>query len=677
MRGVLAPTSTRRRVGIVASGGWSGWHAVAAGLGWDIAVVAVGDGALGTAWTNQLVQSNIHTVSHLDFLASCGDPTFFVGIEILLFEDRLPPRASPIWKIDSLQMALCNSAPRRACSPPGWFHKTLDWEHARCGGVTGAVGTVGCWVRDKSFLQHLVLPVLPRRQLSSILSSTQGGRSVPPPGSATWPPKVTTTQFDGRLGFHADGLLPLNLGSTWVDMPDCLSRTGWVRRRLTRQEVLTAADVPSDFHDDVLFQSPLLGVKALLGAPIGVLRLLGVSINLCFFDDSSSSLSSRPPGNVGGLLPTHVVDAGGCSPGQFGGLLPLASEVSSHGEHTHVVDAGGSSVSDTVKRKFREAVTLRNEREEEREVRARITQTEKDNDVEVEEPPEPNSIAQADQASEVGPQMLPVDLELANGAQQQAEFDAAKKKYAVATKSDDAAVPTHLWDQRALRLAEDVLPTQSEKKALNMMRNACLKFWKRTTVKDLCSYLGSRNKKKHGKLHHVAPVSEESSHSYQGSTVPIRKWSSSGQGSYSTWWHSESRLDKDTKVGLDCVRRVADCTWWEWDGGSTLFFWRWPEEFRVSVRDGTRLWIHEDKLPKYRRPQRDVSEVTMKRAMIQKLLKVKTRRYFEEGLVSALTSFFAVPKGADDIRMVYDGTASGLNEALWAPWFTHRQSNLI
>jgi hypothetical protein len=30
---------------------------------------------------------------------------------------------------------------------------------------------------------------------------------------------------------------------------------------------------------------------------------------------------------------------------------------------------------------------------------------------------------------------------------------------------------------------------------------------------------------------------------------------------------------------------------------------------------------------------------------------------------------FDVPKGDTDIRMVYDGTSSGLNEALWAPSF--------
>jgi len=32
-------------------------------------------------------------------------------------------------------------------------------------------------------------------------------------------------------------------------------------------------------------------------------------------------------------------------------------------------------------------------------------------------------------------------------------------------------------------------------------------------------------------------------------------------------------------------------------------------------------------------------------------------------------NMFDVPKGDDDIRMVYDGTKSGLNACLWAPWF--------
>jgi hypothetical protein len=44
-------------------------------------------------------------------------------------------------------------------------------------------------------------------------------------------------------------------------------------------------------------------------------------------------------------------------------------------------------------------------------------------------------------------------------------------------------------------------------------------------------------------------------------------------------------------------------------------------------------------------------------------------RYIISCFVTALTSYFAVPKGDSDIRMVYDGTKSGLIACLWATWF--------
>jgi hypothetical protein len=52
-----------------------------------------------------------------------------------------------------------------------------------------------------------------------------------------------------------------------------------------------------------------------------------------------------------------------------------------------------------------------------------------------------------------------------------------------------------------------------------------------------------------------------------------------------------------------------------------------------------------------------------------KLKAVQAKGYKAEGEVWGLTSYFAVPKGADDIRMVYDATASGLNSCLWVPSF--------
>jgi hypothetical protein len=58
-----------------------------------------------------------------------------------------------------------------------------------------------------------------------------------------------------------------------------------------------------------------------------------------------------------------------------------------------------------------------------------------------------------------------------------------------------------------------------------------------------------------------------------------------------------------------------------------------------------------------------------KRMMKEKLDNVRSRSSVEAGLVSALTSFFAVMKGDGDKRMVFNGTLSGLNSALWDPWF--------
>jgi hypothetical protein len=55
--------------------------------------------------------------------------------------------------------------------------------------------------------------------------------------------------------------------------------------------------------------------------------------------------------------------------------------------------------------------------------------------------------------------------------------------------------------------------------------------------------------------------------------------------------------------------------------------------------------------------------------MTQKLQKVHQCGYIIPGWVSPLTSYFPVPKGPTDIRMVYDGTKCGLNAQFWAPWF--------
>jgi hypothetical protein len=50
-------------------------------------------------------------------------------------------------------------------------------------------------------------------------------------------------------------------------------------------------------------------------------------------------------------------------------------------------------------------------------------------------------------------------------------------------------------------------------------------------------------------------------------------------------------------------------------------------------------------------------------------MKALERGYIAPGLVESLTAFFAVTKGEDDIRLVYNGSASGLNLCIWVPQF--------
>lgn len=55
--------------------------------------------------------------------------------------------------------------------------------------------------------------------------------------------------------------------------------------------------------------------------------------------------------------------------------------------------------------------------------------------------------------------------------------------------------------------------------------------------------------------------------------------------------------------------------------------------------------------------------------VVKKLDTVRKTRYVAWGWVKSLLQFFYVPKGVSDVQMVYDATASGLNDAVWAPRF--------
>ena len=110
-------------------------------------------------------------------------------------------------------------------------------------------------------------------------------------------------------------------------------------------------------------------------------------------------------------------------------------------------------------------------------------------------------------------------------------------------------------------------------------------------------------------------------------------------------------------------------SFWDWDGGSRLLFWRWPIESRIWARDGLPIYFRGPP-PAYRKSQPSEPDVLIKQQVREKLCKFTTRGYIRPGTVNSLISYFTVPKGETDICLVFDGTKSGLNAAIWAPTFT-------
>jgi hypothetical protein len=53
----------------------------------------------------------------------------------------------------------------------------------------------------------------------------------------------------------------------------------------------------------------------------------------------------------------------------------------------------------------------------------------------------------------------------------------------------------------------------------------------------------------------------------------------------------------------------------------------------------------------------------------RKIEKFLERRYIGAGKVTNLTFLFAVPKGDDDIRIVWDSSGNGVNATLWMTSF--------
>jgi hypothetical protein len=97
-------------------------------------------------------------------------------------------------------------------------------------------------------------------------------------------------------------------------------------------------------------------------------------------------------------------------------------------------------------------------------------------------------------------------------------------------------------------------------------------------------------------------------------------------------------------------------------------FWQWPDKTQNGGRSGEPHFLIKD-LPRFQRPQKKPANERDRNMVVEKIEKVRMKGYIAPGTVKSLTHFFYVPKGESNIRMVYNGTSSGLNDCLFAPHF--------
>jgi len=259
------------------------------------------------------------------------------------------------------------------------------------------------------------------------------------------------------------------------------------------------------------------------------------------------------------------------------------------------------------------------------------------------------------------------------------------KRDQVAVKSDDATVDLDIWFNNILNgggvgsvlVSPDLILVEGTlmhsalsivrkwllMKAMDVLRKYLLWKWKRKLLLEYRVLL--RNTCDEWKAY---------MDSWSISTLVVWDgngftWSPQGKKVYKKGYNSRLlSCTMDWMKGSDALIRALRCSWWDWEDGSAPFYWRWPLWYQSYIRDGIAFPFHHAP-PRYMVPQRDIDDVFRKGLVIRKLKKVMDRRYLGEGVIKSLTSFFDVPKGKEDIRMVYDGTINGFNESIEVPKF--------
>ncbi len=537
---------------------------------------------------------------------------------------------------------------------------TIPITHLQCGGVSDRRSSFQCFSQSLALVNKLgsfTFPDYPFAPLVSLLNRKLSGKPIPAWKINKFPsnPRVVN-KVHASTAIHAHGLYPLSVKETPLVAAPCVyPSTPWTVRRLSTYELGVVFDLP--FQYSRALGEP--GVAALTHSIKTPLKPMMVLLQHLFYyawprgspplplsvdrEDDSMVPSVAVESDIESPSLTEVRSPAGITLDNVLGdtevsvdslELPSAPSSASGGTRDPSVVAGGG---------------------------------------------ESSPLPQVENSSSV---LNVVDVESTMVTEEQ--------RKAVALKADKAPVPVHVWRQNLGRILDIDIPPLVYERGADVLRGRLLRIWKRGLFRHFILWA----KQHHQEL--VAPYSwctgqynwdsfkfspGVNTHSTQTVLWDAdrkcyfwlrgdKRSGNVGLKRYQTGWKLRQRvLGKSRLAAQECIAKAAECSWWKWDAGSRLFFWRWPKEYMEEARDGARCWFEKDKLPRYRIPQRPPSNPEMIDKIREKLVDVVKKLYIAEGEVRSLTSFFDVMKGVDDIRMVYNGTSCGLNAACWAPWF--------
>ncbi len=210
------------------------------------------------------------------------------------------------------------------------------------------------------------------------------------------------------------------------------------------------------------------------------------------------------------------------------------------------------------------------------------------------------------------------------------------KEFAKAVKADDAEIPVYLWNNR---VKSPGITQERQDAELTAFQKLGFRWFMCGLTRDCVAYM----RETHG-------------------TDWVNRRRTKGE--------SLTELGRDQAAIAGMLWHSTHTNWFDFHASSRLAHLRFPIWYQKMAQDGVPVYF-EWPGPTTRKAQPIVADAGMRAKVKEKIFKMVKRRYLlMTGIkVKSLIKYFAVPKGEDNICLVYDATANKLNDCVWVPTF--------